>query len=136
MSAAASLAPRGSRATATCTRRRSPSPSSLGRAGAPDSVVHGGVHLLDKTALGRGVTVHAGAWLRDTVVEDGALSAEQRSVFVLRVMEEMSYREIAEALALSPGTVMSRLSRAREKLRVALLPYLGSAERRAGSGEA
>jgi RNA polymerase sigma-70 factor (ECF subfamily) len=66
----------------------------------------------------------------------GLLSAEQRSVFVLRVMEEMSYREIAEALELSPGTVMSRLSRAREKLRVALLPYLGSAERRAGSGEA
>jgi len=62
-----------------------------------------------------------------------ALPGEQRAVFVLRVYEELSYREIADALGLSPGTVMSRLSRAREKLRHALEPYLGSALRRAGS---
>jgi RNA polymerase sigma-70 factor (ECF subfamily) len=61
-----------------------------------------------------------------------ALPAEQRAVFVLRVQEELSYREIAEALDLSPGTVMSRLSRAREKLREALAPYLGHGLRRAG----
>ena len=58
--------------------------------------------------------------------------AEQRTVFVLRVYEELSYREIAEALGLSMGTVMSRLSRAREKLRVVLEPYLGAALRRVG----
>jgi bifunctional UDP-N-acetylglucosamine pyrophosphorylase/glucosamine-1-phosphate N-acetyltransferase len=46
---------------------------------APDTVVHGGVHLLGATALGRGVTVHAGAWLRDAGVEDGA-SIEPYSV--------------------------------------------------------
>lgn len=46
---------------------------------APDTVVHGGVHLLGTTALGRGVTVHAGAWLRDAAVEDGA-SIEPYSV--------------------------------------------------------
>jgi RNA polymerase sigma-70 factor (ECF subfamily) len=61
-----------------------------------------------------------------------ALPLEQRAVFVLRVQEELSYREIAEALGLSMGTVMSRLSRAREKLREALAPYLGHALRRAG----
>jgi RNA polymerase sigma-70 factor (ECF subfamily) len=66
----------------------------------------------------------------------GGLPAEQRSVFVLRVMEEMSYREIADALDLSLGTVMSRLSRAREKLRLALRPYLAAGARRAGGGEA
>jgi len=66
----------------------------------------------------------------------GGLPCEQRAVFVLRVVEEMSYREIAEALGLSMGTVMSRLSRAREKLRESLLPYLGPAVRRAGGGEA
>ena len=63
-----------------------------------------------------------------------ALSPEQRAVFTLRVFEEMSYQEIAEALAISAGTVMSRLSRARERLRVALVPYLGAAARRAGGG--
>ena len=55
------------------------------------------------------------------------LPAEQRAVFVLRVVEEMSYKEIAETLGVATGTVMSRLSRAREKLRVALGPYLGTA---------
>jgi RNA polymerase sigma-70 factor (ECF subfamily) len=61
------------------------------------------------------------------------LSAEQRAVFVLRAVEEMSYAEIAEALQISPGTVMSRLFRAREKLARAVAPYLGSAVRpRAG----
>jgi len=60
------------------------------------------------------------------------LPAEQRAVFCLRVFEELSYREIADVLAISIGTVMSRLSRAREKLREALAPYLAAA-RRAGS---
>ncbi len=64
-----------------------------------------------------------------------ALPAEQRAVFVLRVHEELSYKEIAETLDLSIGTVMSRLSRAREKLREALRPYLGAPAVRAGSGE-
>jgi RNA polymerase sigma-70 factor (ECF subfamily) len=58
------------------------------------------------------------------------LPPEQRAVFVLRAVEEMSYAEIAEALGLSPGTVMSRLFRAREKLARAVAPYLGPAARR------
>ena len=62
------------------------------------------------------------------------LSAEQRAVFALRTFEELSYREIAESLHISIGTVMSRLSRARERLREALAPYLGHAARRAEGG--
>jgi RNA polymerase sigma-70 factor (ECF subfamily) len=54
------------------------------------------------------------------------LPAEQRAVFVLRAVEEMSYAEIADALGISPGTVMSRLFRARERLARALGPYLGT----------
>lgn len=61
------------------------------------------------------------------------LPAEQRAVFVLRVLEELSYREIADALSISQGTVMSRLFRAREKLRAALEPYLGPALQRRAS---
>jgi len=62
----------------------------------------------------------------------GRLPAEQRAVFVLRAFEDLSYNEIAEALDLSVGTVMSRLSRAREKLRGALAGYLGPGIDRAG----
>ena len=52
------------------------------------------------------------------------LPAEQRAVFVLRVLHELSYDEIAESLGIAPGTVMSRLFRAREKLRVLLADHL------------
>jgi len=62
------------------------------------------------------------------------LPPDQRAVFVLRAVEEMSYREMAEALDLSPGTVMSRLFRAREKLARALAPYLGPAGRQRMGG--
>jgi RNA polymerase sigma-70 factor (ECF subfamily) len=64
----------------------------------------------------------------------GELPAEQRAVFVLRAVEEMSYEEIAGALGISPGTVMSRLFRARERLARALGPYLGAAAARRRGG--
>ena len=68
------------------------------------------------------------------VLEDavGGLPAEQRAVFVLRAYEDQSYAEIAQTLGISVGTVMSRLSRAREKLRIALAGYLGPALGRVG----
>lgn len=62
------------------------------------------------------------------------LPLEQRAVFVLRASEEMSYGEIAEALGISPGTVMSRLFRARRRLARALAPYLGAAARIGAEG--
>ncbi len=46
------------------------------------------------------------------------LSPELRSVFVLRTWDEMSYKEIAHTLHISEGTVMSRLNRARNKLKI------------------
>lgn len=45
------------------------------------------------------------------------LSDEQRKILLLVALEEMSYDEIAQVLKIPVGTVMSRLSRAREKLR-------------------
>lgn len=44
------------------------------------------------------------------------LPEEFRAVFVLRMHEDLRYEEIASRLKLSPGTVMSRLNRARQKL--------------------
>lgn len=45
------------------------------------------------------------------------LSEEHRIVLVLRDIEQMSYTQIADVLQLEPGTVKSRLSRARVALR-------------------
>ena len=46
-----------------------------------------------------------------------ALPEEFRETLVLREMEELSYREIADAVGIPIGTVMSRLARARAMLR-------------------
>jgi RNA polymerase sigma-70 factor (ECF subfamily) len=53
-----------------------------------------------------------------------ALPPDQKAVFVLRTHEDRSYREIAEILGITQGTVMSRLSRARTKLKDALRGHL------------
>lgn len=51
-----------------------------------------------------------------------ALPPPLREVIVLRELEEMSYEDIAAVASIPIGTVMSRLSRARGRLRAALTP--------------
>jgi RNA polymerase sigma-70 factor (ECF subfamily) len=51
----------------------------------------------------------------------GELDVEFRQILTMRVINGLSYDEIGDALDLKPGTVKSRLSRAREKLRKQLL---------------
>ncbi|OGL43987.1 MAG: hypothetical protein A2161_20985 [Candidatus Schekmanbacteria bacterium RBG_13_48_7] len=51
------------------------------------------------------------------------LKPKYRTVFSLAMMEGMSYKEIAEILNISMGTVMSRLNRARNQLKKVLYPY-------------
>ncbi len=48
------------------------------------------------------------------------LPAEYREVIVLRELEDMSYKEIAEVAGIPIGTVMSRLARARRRLQETL----------------
>jgi len=50
----------------------------------------------------------------------GALSADHREIVVLRDFHGLSYDELAEALEIRPGTVMSRLHAARQRLRALL----------------
>ncbi len=51
------------------------------------------------------------------------LPAAQRQTFVLHVEGGLTYREVAEALGISIGTVMSRLFYARQKLKELLANY-------------
>ena len=45
------------------------------------------------------------------------LPVEQKEVLLLVALEEMAYADVAQALGIPIGTVMSRLSRGRERLR-------------------
>src|SRR5213080_2091435 len=54
-----------------------------------------------------------------------ALPAEFREILVLRHQEGLSYKEIAEIAQIPPGTVMSRLARARGKLKEYLAARIG-----------
>ena len=49
------------------------------------------------------------------------LPIEYREIIILREYQELSYQEIAALLDCPPGTVMSRLARARSRLRELLL---------------
>lgn len=102
---------------------------------------------LEATA-GAGDEPFEGEWLADfsTVaeVERGqliervrramaSLPVELRAVLEMRVMAEMSYKEIAEALGIPIGTVMSRLNRARGQVQAALADLARPVRAPAGS---
>jgi RNA polymerase sigma-70 factor (ECF subfamily) len=53
----------------------------------------------------------------------GKLSPELRETIILRDLQEMEYREIAEVLAIPEGTVKSRLNRGRAELARLLKKY-------------
>jgi RNA polymerase sigma-70 factor (ECF subfamily) len=53
-----------------------------------------------------------------------ALPEDQRAVLLLRIQEHLNYDQIAEVLEIPIGTVMSRLNRARQKLKELLKDYL------------
>ena len=55
--------------------------------------------------------------VRDVLSGLDALPEEQRSVLLLVSVEDLSYQDAARVLDVPIGTVMSRLSRARERLR-------------------
>lgn len=52
------------------------------------------------------------------------LSDAQKETFVLHVEGDMSYQEVADALGISIGTVMSRLFYARQRLKTELTEYV------------
>ena len=71
-----------------------------------------------------------GPWTESSSIVDGAeigralaeLAEEHRTVLLLGVVEGFTCKEMAEILAVPIGTVMSRLSRARQAMRSRLAP--------------
>jgi RNA polymerase sigma-70 factor, ECF subfamily len=74
--------------------------------------------LADDLALS--VPAHDGTTAIDFVRAMDTLSVEHRQVLLLVGLENKNYRDIADELGIPIGTVMSRLARARERLRGAL----------------
>ena len=74
--------------------------------------------LSDNVAL----SVPAGdrAEFRELIAAMATLNVEHRQILLLVGLEGLNYREIAVELDIPIGTVMSRLARAREKLRTAM----------------
>jgi len=60
------------------------------------------------------------------------LPVQFREVLVLRELEQLSYREIADVTGIPLGTVMSRLSRARQQLEQTLLDFMERRRNRRG----
>jgi RNA polymerase sigma-70 factor (ECF subfamily) len=55
--------------------------------------------------------------VRDLSKAMSQLSVEHREILLLVSVEELNYRELSEELGIPQGTVMSRLARARDRLR-------------------
>ena len=58
--------------------------------------------------------------VRDCLAALDTLTEEQKSILLLVGVEDLSYADMAKALDIPIGTVMSRLSRARERFRQAI----------------
>jgi len=64
--------------------------------------------------------------MRDLEAALRRLPDEQREVVLLVGLEQMSYQEVAKVLGIPLGTVMSRLSRGRERLRAWMSDGMGA----------
>jgi len=119
------------------TRTRAGRPSLFGwfRRVEPEEV--GGADPLD--ALPGTDAVEDSVAYRDAIDHAlGRLTPDLRMAVTLRDIEGLEYREIADVLGVPVGTVMSRISRGREKLRPILAEALGwtdGANARSGRGE-
>jgi RNA polymerase sigma-70 factor (ECF subfamily) len=71
----------------------------------------------DERAAARADSASAGPALAAALA---SLSRDERDVLLLHAWEELGHAEIAAALAISPGTVKSRLHRARHRVRQSL----------------
>jgi RNA polymerase sigma-70 factor (ECF subfamily) len=76
----------------------------------------------DESVTAQPPTQEDGLHHREVLRALDTLPEDQRSVLLLVSVEDLSYAEAARVLDIPVGTVMSRLSRAREKLSRAMAP--------------
>lgn len=87
------------------------------------------IEAVPDARLATPATQAAGIEQRDLLALVAALPEEQRSVLLLIGVEDLSYAEAAAVLDVPVGTVMSRLSRGRERLRRMMDEGQGAAAR-------
>lgn len=78
---------------------------------------HIGIEEIGENALRQRPTQEDGLVKAEIMAAVHRLPEDQRSVLLLISVEDLSYAQVAEVLAIPIGTVMSRLSRGRERLR-------------------
>ncbi len=83
------------------------------------SRVRRGTHVgIDEAvSLGTPATQETGLEARDALAALDQLTEEHKSILLLIGVEDLSYEEAARVLGVPAGTIMSRLSRARQRLR-------------------
>ena len=69
--------------------------------------------------------------VRDTDVGEALarLEPRDRDIVILIAWQDLTYEQVAQALAIPVGTVRSRLHRARERLRESLAPSASATEK-------
>jgi RNA polymerase sigma-70 factor (ECF subfamily) len=72
---------------------------------------------IDEETLAARIPTVTGTDVMDLQRALHGLAPEQREVVLLVALEDMSYADVSRALGIPIGTVMSRLSRGRERLR-------------------
>jgi RNA polymerase sigma-70 factor (ECF subfamily) len=72
---------------------------------------------IDEETLAARIPTVSGTDVMDLQRGLQGLAPEQREVVLLIALEDMSYADVSRALGIPIGTVMSRLSRGRERLR-------------------
>lgn len=80
---------------------------------------HRDLELADRHGLLVDETDHRAAELAETLREVKRLAARDRDALLLHAWADLSYAEVARALAVPIGTVRSRINRARTRLREA-----------------
>lgn len=85
--------------------------------------------VIDETLLGDRGAMSPERLILDHVLDEevddalGRIPEEYRTVVIMALVEDMTYREIADTLSIPVGTVMSRLHRGRKALQASLLDY-------------